>query len=96
MLLEHAQGKTHGFSPAAGAKILLIALFLRSQDLVSRIRGGDRREGGTGRVKYPDGLSRMTNEIQDVGEGVSFAELGSNLTKGVYPIWHSQRDVQVV
>ena len=54
VLLKHVQGKIHGFSAAAGAKILLIALFLRSQDLVTRIRGGDRREGGTGRVKYPD------------------------------------------
>ena len=43
-----------------------------------------------------DGLSRMTTEIKDVGEGVSFEKLGSNLTKGVYPIWRSQRDVQVV
>jgi len=45
VLLGHAQGKTHGFLPAAGAKILLIALFLRSQDLVSRIRGGTDGRG---------------------------------------------------
>ena len=44
--MEHTQGKIHGFLTAAGATILLIALILRSQDLVSRIRGGTDGRGG--------------------------------------------------